>query len=234
MKNQSPIFLCIETATKLCSVALIQDNEVIAEKNEKSDQYIHAESLHPFIQDVFEEAGMKPEQIDVIVVSKGPGSYTGLRIGVSATKGLAYALGKPVIAVNSLRAIAFAAAQQDSYDLIAAVIDARRDEVYYSLYDTTAQQFSNTEAVIVGDQFISRFSGRKVLIVGDASAKVSGLIPDQDNISFNPEIKHKASNLYPLALEKYKAEAFEDVAYFEPYYLKEFVAGKPKSQFKKA
>lgn len=234
MKNQSPIFLCIETATKLCSVALIQDNEVIAEKNEKSDQYIHAESLHPFIQDVFEEAGMKPEQIDVIVVSKGPGSYTGLRIGVSATKGLAYALGKPVIAVNSLRAIAFAAAQQDSYDLIAAVIDARRDEVYYSLYDTTAQQFSNTEAVIVGDQFISRFSGRKVLIVGDASAKVSGLIPDQDNISFNPEIKHKASNLYSLALEKYKAEAFEDVAYFEPYYLKEFVAGKPKSQFKKA
>tara|TARA_B100000678_G_C18154129_1_gene480215 strand:+ start:119 stop:820 length:702 start_codon:yes stop_codon:yes gene_type:complete len=231
---KKPLFLCIETATKLCSVALTQGSELIHEVEASSDQYIHAESLHPFIAKVLEGTDHQMKDIDALVVSKGPGSYTGLRIGVSAVKGLAYALNKPVIAVNSLKGIAAAAFRQNTdVDFVAPVIDARRDEVYTMLMNPGGDIVEPTHAQVITDDFYTAYNGKSILVVGDASSKVEKLCSDNKGLIFDHALEHKALHLSILAESRYTEQKFEDVAYFEPYYLKEFIAGKPRRQFKK-
>lgn len=231
---KTPLFLCIETATKLCSVALTKGSKVIYSVEKTSDQYIHAESLHPFIEKLFLQVDYKMSDVDAIVVAKGPGSYTGLRIGVSTSKGLAYSLDLPIIAVNSLEGIASAALNEyKDFDYIAPVIDARREEVYTLLMDQNGQVKEQTKAEVLGTSFYEAYQTHKILIVGDASEKVEKLLSDTPNFVFNHKAQHLASNLSIVAEKRYKKQEFEDVAYFEPYYLKEFIAGKPKRQFKK-
>lgn len=235
MKKKGIYLLSIETSTKLCSVTISCDEELITTVEASSNQYIHAESLHPFIGKAIKKANIKMNQFDAIVVGKGPGSYTGLRIGVSAAKGLAYPLSIPVIAINSLEAIANAAHLKYPARAIIPMIDARRDEVYALFYNQKGEVEVDAQAVILEKSksiFDLKLESKDSIIVGDAAGKAKVILGDV--YQYDLELTHSASNLVPIALDRFKKDDFEDLAYFEPFYLKEFIAAKPKTQFKNA
>jgi len=224
--------LCIETATPVCSVTLVRDN-VILHSRESSKKNSHSEIVTIFIDEVIKEAGIKYTDLDAVAVSKGPGSYTGLRIGVSTAKGLCYALDIPLISVNTLRSMAFGMAQK--YDqkedlplLFCPMIDARRMEVYTALYNENDEQIEETKAEIIDEHSFSNYlENNKVVFFGDGSDKCKEVITHPNAIFIN-DIYPSASNMAEIAFAKYNKKQFEDVAYFEPFYLKEFIAGKPK------
>ena len=220
------IILCIETATTNCSVAIYNSEKLVGFREDYNSTYSHAESLHVFIKEVLEEIRLKFEEIDAIAVSKGPGSYTGLRIGVSAAKGLCYALDIPLIAIETLTSLAHQIKYPEG--CVIPLLDARRMEVYTATFDKDHQQMNNTEAKILeSDAFSAELEAGIVDFVGNGVAKFSAICT-ATNARFFPDLLPSAKELGPLALEKYKTQKFEDVAYFEPYYLKDFVAGKPK------
>lgn len=199
---------------------------VLKEDNDKS--YSHAERLHVYIDDVLNEAKMSSSDIDAIAVSKGPGSYTGLRIGVSAAKGLCFALGKPLISVSTLEALAYQI-KMDS-GVIVSMLDARRMEVYSAIYDSNYTQIRDTEAQILDNTSFSNYLEKgKVYFIGNGVEKTKSLI-DHPNAVFVEDKLPSANEMSRLALKKYKISDTEDVAYFEPYYLKDFVALKPKTK----
>ncbi len=220
------LLLQIETATTNCSVALSKNGETIALKEDARNGYSHAEKLHVYINAVLEMGAVTRDAVDAIVVSKGPGSYTGLRIGVSAAKGLAYALERPLIALPTLDVLA----QQVRADrgTIVAMLDARRMEVYSAIYDANHKQIRATEAQILDETaFASYLEQGKVYFVGNGVEKTKTLIT-HPNAVFVEDRLPSANEMSTLAYEKYKKSDTEDVAYFEPYYLKDFVALKPK------
>jgi len=228
------LILGIETATTICSVALVKDGTLIAIRESVGTQQ-HSATLTGYISELFIETGFSLGQIDAVAVSMGPGSYTGLRIGVSSAKGLCYALGKPLIAVNTLKSLAWQAVnycnQQglDTTDvLFAPMIDARRMEVFTAIYDNKLETIEPVNAMVVtGDSFNS-FAGKKIICFGDGAAKCTPLFEGNENIAFPEGISLSAEAVCKIAEYDFANAYFADVAYCEPFYLKEFIAGKPR------
>ena len=221
------LILSLETATTNCSVALSNNGKTIAIKEDNDKGYSHAERLHVYIDAVLKEAGVNAKDLDAIAVSKGPGSYTGLRIGVSAAKGLSYALEKPLISIPTLEALSQQVKNDDG--VIVSMLDARRMEVYSAIYDYNNNEIRETQAQILDKTSFNRYLDQdKVYFIGNGVEKTKTLI-NHPNAFFIENKLPSANELGLLAFNKYKISDFEDVAYFEPYYLKDFVALKPKS-----
>ncbi len=218
------IILNLETTTKNCSVAVSVDGELLELKEINEGSYAHAEFLNPFIDEILQTAGLKFSDISAVAISKGPGSYTGLRIGVSAAKGLCFALDIPLIAIETLEIIAKSI--QISQGFIVPMLDARRMEVYRAIYDAQYNVIHPTDAVIItSDTFDALLEMGEVHFVGDAVEKVKPLI-GHPNAVFHENTFPSAQDLCVPAYQRFLENAFEDVAYFEPYYLKDFIAVK--------
>ena len=188
------------------------------------------------MDETIKEAGLKPADLDAVCVSKGPGSYTGLRIGVSAAKGLCYGLGIPLLSVGSLESMANWATSNFKQELadvsfLCPMIDARRMEVYAQLFEASFNELQPVSAEIIDENsFSSELEEGKVAFFGDGAAKCKEVI-NHPNAVFLDAFKPSAQGMIALAEQKFVDKQFEDVAYFEPYYLKDFVAGKPKKMF---
>ena len=219
------LILLIETATKSCSVSLSSENKIIACKEEVNKQYSHAEKLTVFITELFKTQDFSIKDLDAIAVSKGPGSYTGLRIGISTAKGLCYALDIPLISVSTLKAMAFGMAQKEKSDLYCPMIDARRMEVYNAFYNSTNKEIRGIQADIIEACSYQKELDKKVLFFGDGAEKCKQMI-QHPNARFIDGIFPSSKDMLEIANEKFAEKDFEDVAYFEPFYLKDFVAGK--------
>jgi len=218
--------LSIETATTNCSVSLSKNGETLYLKEDYGNGYSHAEKLHAYIHDVLDAEKIKPEHLSAIAVSKGPGSYTGLRIGVSAAKGLCYALNIPLISVSTLEALAHQV--KNSKGLIIPMLDARRMEVYSAIYDSKFKEVRKIDAEIIDEaSFADLLNSNIITFIGSGVEKTKEIITHKN--AFFVENKLPSSNeMSALAFKKYKKSNTEDVAYFEPFYLKDFVALKPK------
>ena len=214
--------LNIETATTNCSVSLSKEGETLVLKEDNSLNYSHAESLHVFIAEILKSANITPTQMDAVAVSKGPGSYTGLRIGVSAAKGLCYALNIPLISVNTLHSLSYQINFETGY--IVPMLDARRMEVYSAIYDSKHHQIRETEAEILDESsFKDYLEKAKVYFIGNGVEKAQTIIKHPNAIFVERKLP-SSKEMGILAYHKYKKNDIEDVAYFEPYYLKEFIA----------
>jgi tRNA threonylcarbamoyladenosine biosynthesis protein TsaB len=214
--------LCIETASTNCSVAIGRGGEVLALKEDYSRNFSHAERLHIFIQEILEENNLKLQDLDAIAISEGPGSYTGLRIGVSAAKGLCYSLGLPLIAVPTLTSLA---SQVKENGFIIPMMDARRMEVYTAVFDEAGLQIEATSArILEEDSYASYLEKSKVYFIGSGVEKFEKIC-NHPNANFIREKLPSAGEMVRIADDKYKKDDLEDVAYFVPYYLKDFIAG---------
>lgn len=221
-----PVYILnIETTTKNCSVAVSKDGELLTLKELHDEKYTHAENLNVFIEEVMQAASLQFTDLQAIAVSKGPGSYTGLRIGVSAAKGFCYALDIPLIAVDTLTALAHGVKFPTL--TIIPVLDARRMEVYQAVFDQNYQQLEATKAQEVQSELYQEyFQKGPVTFIGDAVQKIELMIPDP-NAKF-VEAYPSAKEMATLSYQKFMAKDFVDVAYFEPYYLKDFIAVKKR------
>lgn len=220
--------LNIETATTNCSVSLSKEGKTIVLKEDNDKSYSHAERLHVYIDEVLKEANINSNKLDAISVSKGPGSYTGLRIGVSAAKGLCFALDKPLISIPTLDALAHQVKMDDG--IIVSMLDARRMEVYSAIYDSNYNEIRETQAQILEKtSFNDYLEQGKVYFIGNGVEKTKTLI-NHTNAIFIEDKLPSANDMSLLADTKYKKNDTEDIAYFEPYYLKDFVALKPNSK----
>ena len=214
--------LNIETSTTNCSVALSENGTVVGYKEDNSLEYSHAERLHVYIDEVLKTAKVSTDQLEAIAISKGPGSYTGLRIGVSAAKGLCYALDLPLISVPTLEALAHQV--KDPKGAIVAMLDARRMEVYSAIYDADCNETRTTEAeVLTTESYKELLESSPVYFIGNGVAKTKELITHK-NAQFIEKKLPSSKQMCALSYDKFKSNAFEDVAYFEPYYLKDFIA----------
>lgn len=227
--------LNIETATSICSVALTKNNELLS-RRESDDRNSHSSKLTLFIDEVIKEVDINYTDLDAIAVSKGPGSYTGLRIGVSTAKGLCYALDKPLISVGTLQAMALGMAEKfiteklfEKSVLFCPMIDARRMEVYSALYDSNNKEVREIRAEIIDKNSFSEFlQNNKIIFFGDGASKCKQVLTHRENAIFIDNFFPSASFMTEIADLKFKNKDFEDVAYFEPFYLKDFIPGKPK------
>lgn len=220
-----PLILHIETATTSCSVAVSRGSELLAIR-EINAGYTHAENLHVFIQDVLKQASIEAAQLKAVTVSKGPGSYTGLRIGVSAAKGLAYALSIPLISVDTLQAMAHQVSLNRPGMHYVPMLDARRMEVYCAVYSKELQETMPVQALILDDNSISVFNAYlPICFFGDGMPKAKDLLSRFSNAVFVEDVAPSAKDMIPLALTKFQQKTFENTAYFEPFYLKEFMPG---------
>lgn len=219
--------LNIETATKNCSVAIAKDGKTIICKEIAQEGYSHAERLHVFMEEIIHEAGLNFKELNAIAVSQGPGSYTGLRIGVSAAKGLCYALDIPLIAIDTLQVLAIQA--NITNGLIIPMIDARRMEVYSAIFNSNYEKTRAVQAEIITENSFENLE-ETLYFVGDCADKCKPVLT-KSNYVFLEEIKYpSAKEMSGLSVEKFKNNDFVDLAYFEPYYLKDFmitVAKKP-------
>ena len=214
--------LCIETATTNCSVALSENGSVIAFKEDNSNKYSHAERLHLYIEEVLQQASIEKTQLDYVAVSKGPGSYTGLRIGVSAAKGLCYALNIPLISVATLTSLAFQVS--DNIDYIVSMLDARRMEVYSAVFSSEGEEIRETKAEILDENSFSEYLEKgKVAFIGNGVSKFKPLC-NHNNAVFIENKLPSSGEMAPLAYLKTKKDDIENVAYFEPFYLKDFIS----------
>lgn len=227
------LILQIETATTSCSVALVQNGQLLAVQ-ERDERNIHAEAITLFIENVCTSAGKTYRDLDAVAVSSGPGSYTGLRIGVSTAKGLCFALDKPLIAVSTLKAMADGLAQRLQNQptpglLLCPMIDARRMEVFTAIFDADGNQVMPTEAKIIDNEsYAELLDKHEILFFGDGAGKCRETLT-HPNARFADGFVNSAVHLTAQAAAKFNGADFEDVAYFEPYYLKDFVAGKKKA-----
>lgn len=221
------IILSIETATTNCSVSLSKEGETFALLEDYDTNYSHAERLHVFIEKLLQENKVTKSQINAIAISKGPGSYTGLRIGVSAAKGLCYALNIPLISVSTLKALAHQVTANNG--VIISMLDARRLEVYSEVFDYNYQSLRSIEAEILTDKsYLNYLEKGQVYFIGNGVEKTKSLITHQNAVFIENRLP-SANEMGKLAFDKYKKNDIEDVAYFEPYYLKDFVPLKAKS-----
>ncbi len=215
------IILNIETATKNCSVSIAKNGEILALKELNNGNYSHAEVLHPFILDVLNEAKLTSDKIDAVAVSKGPGSYTGLRIGVSAAKGLCFSFDKPLISIETLTSLSYATSIVKGF--IVPMLDARRMEVYSAVYNESNEQVREIKAEIIDEDSFSEFLNKhKVYFLGDGANKCKEIIKHENAIFIDDKFP-SAKEMAQLSFNKYKKSDIEDVAYFEPFYLKDFV-----------
>ncbi|MDC3260175.1 tRNA (adenosine(37)-N6)-threonylcarbamoyltransferase complex dimerization subunit type 1 TsaB [bacterium] len=226
------IILSIETATKACSVSISNGTEILSVVEETGDGYSHSENLSQFIEKALKESNLDYKDLNAIAISKGPGSYTGLRIGTSTAKGLCFALDIPLVSVPTLKAMAYGMSKQSTFSeetLFCPMIDARRMEVYSAFYSNNNQVIRETQADIIDENsYLNYLANSEVVFFGDGSAKCKEALSAHKNARFINDFHPSAQNLTSLANDKFKTQKFEDTAYFEPYYLKDFVAGKPK------
>lgn len=218
--------LNIETSTTNCSVSLSREGETLVLKEDYNSTYSHSERLHVYIDVVLKEAEVSLNELNAIAISKGPGSYTGLRIGVSAAKGLCFALDKPLISIPTLEVLAHQIKIEDG--VIVPMLDARRMEVYSAVYNSDYHQIRETQAEILGeDSFNEYLEKGTVYFIGNGVEKTKSLITHANAVFIDNKLP-SAKEMDLLAYNKYKKNDTEDVAYFEPYYLKDFIAIKPK------
>jgi len=216
------LILSIETATTNCSVSLSNKGKTIALKEDYNTNFSHAERLHVYIDSLFKDNNIKPNQINAVAVSKGPGSYTGLRIGVSAAKGLCYALNKPLISVSTLTSLSQQIKEEKG--IIIAMLDARRQEVYSAVFNSNLIQIRETQAEILdSNSFSAYLESENVYFIGTGVEKTKNVISHPNAIFIEDKLP-SANEMGELSYQKFNIGDFEDVAYFEPYYLKDFVA----------
>lgn len=226
------MILCLETATPVCSVALNSACCTLAMR-ETEGQNAHSEKITNFIHEVMEEAKIDYPQLDAVAVSQGPGSYTGLRIGVSTAKGICYAADLPLMAIDTLEAMAYGMKEKLSGqigpdDLLIPMIDARRMEVYASIFDANLNRINDTAALVIDENsFEDLRKDHRLWLFGDGAPKLSKLFENQPNINIIDGFKPSAAYMKVLAEQALLKQQFVDVAYFEPFYLKDFIAGKP-------
>lgn len=219
--------LYLETSSKNCSVAISDGEKMLCVCEEVSENYKQSESLHTFVEWALEGAEISLKDIDAVSLGKGPGSYTGLRIGAASAKGFCYGLKIPLVAVNSMESMIQPFLGQN-YDLIICLVDARRMEVYTAVYDgNSGKELIPTEAKVLDETSFQEFKDKKVLFVGDGAAKAKDIL-DLPNAEFKTDIYPSAQYLVKKTLEKIQNKDFEDIAYFEPFYLKEFHGIKKK------
>lgn len=217
------VILCIETSTTNCSVAIAVDGEIKAIREENNQKFSHAEKLHVFIEEVLLETNIDKNQLNAVAVSKGPGSYTGLRIGVSAAKGLCFVLDIPLISTLTLEVLAQQIKCEDCY--IIPLLDARRMEVYSAVFNSEKKQVRETKAEILDENsFLEYLQERKTIFIGDGSNKFESLCKHKNAVFYKDGIP-SATDMAIMAEAKYKISDTENVAYFEPFYLKEFILG---------
>ncbi len=222
------LILNIETATKNCSVSLAKNGQTTHIKELNDGKYSHAEKLHQFIDDILKEAKITLNEVDAIAISKGPGSYTGLRIGVSSAKGLCFAVDKPLISIGTLESLANAI--NIEHGLIIPMLDARRMEVYASVFNHKQQQVREIKAEVINENsFKEELEQGKVYFLGDGAEKCKTVITHK-NAVFVDEQFPSAEQMSALSYHKYLNSEFEDVAYFEPFYLKDFVVTPAKKK----
>ena len=217
------LILNIETATRNCSVALSKDGEVISVREIAGEGYLHAEKLHIFIEEVITEAGFAVYDLDAVAVSMGPGSYTGLRIGVSAAKGLCYALTVPLIAIDTLEVMARQLQVQSG--LIVPMIDARRMEVYNAVFDCSFNKLRETKAEIISEESFSEYD-MPIHLLGDGASKCEDILSGEKFVYHKELLFPSSIQMCSLSFDKYKISDTVDVAYFEPFYLKDFIINK--------
>lgn len=240
MQKNISMILCLETSTAVCSVALVDNDNVIALR-ESLDGQNHAEKITIFIDEVMKEANISYNELEAIAVSKGPGSYTGLRIGVSTAKGLCYAMEKPLIAIDTLAAMTHGfgvnestsqqptANSQEPTVIFCPMIDARRMEVYSAFFTEDMKKISETEALIIDENSFSDLKqNHHLYLFGDGADKLTSLFENEENITVIEKFHCSAAYMARLAEEAFKNNNFVDTAYFEPFYLKDFVPGIPK------
>lgn len=222
------LILNIETATKNCSVSLSNKEEILALNELNDGNYSHSENLHVFIDEVLKSANKEYTDIDAIAVSKGPGSFTGLRIGVSTAKGLCFALDIPLISVSTLVSLANSIIVENTAYIV-PLLDARRMEVYSAVFNSNCNQIREVKAEIINDNSFKEYlKFGKVLFLGDGAEKCRDIINHKNAVFLNkyfPSSKQMAS----LSQDKYEKKEFENIAYFEPFYLKDFIATSPKN-----
>ncbi|MDR2238644.1 MAG: tRNA (adenosine(37)-N6)-threonylcarbamoyltransferase complex dimerization subunit type 1 TsaB [Chryseobacterium sp.] len=219
--------LYLETSSKNCSVAISDREQLLCLCEEVSKNYKQSESLHTFVEWALEGAGISMKDIEAVSLGKGPGSYTGLRIGAASAKGFCYGLKVPLVAVNSMESM-IEPFLGHNYDYIVPLIDARRMEVYTAVYDgITGKEISATEAKILDETSFEEFRDKKVIFVGDGAEKAKEIfnLPDAE---FREDIYPSAQYLIRKTLEKIDQKELEDIAYFEPFYLKDFHGVKKK------
>ena len=245
------MILCLETSTAVCSVALVENGNVVALR-ESLDGLNHAEKITLFIDEEMKEAGIAYKDLDAVATSMGPGSYTGLRIGVSTAKGLCYAMEKPLIAIDTLAAMAcgFNAAEtqrgkvtelmvgvnsqsqsqgQQPTAILCPMIDARRMEVYTAFFNEKLERTSETEALVIDENsFMELKQNNHLYLFGDGADKLAALFENDENITVVEKFHCSAAYMAKLADEAFTNKQFVDTAYFEPFYLKNFVPGMPK------
>ena len=221
------MLLCIETSGKNCSVALFEALQLVSIREVHTEQFSHSENLHVFIEQVLKESNLQPKAIKAIAISAGPGSYTGLRIGVATAKGLCYGWDIPLIALPTLRILA----EQVTYEFtdieyIIPMIDARRMEVFTAVYSHDFSPILGERAEILTESTFDTYLNKgKTIFLGDGITKFQAICKHK-NAYFWENKFPSARQMGCLALEKYQAQAFEDIAYFEPFYLKEFYFNK--------
>ena len=232
------MILCLETSTAVCSVALVENGKVIALR-ESLDGQNHAEKITIFIDEVMKEANVSYRDLDAVATSMGPGSYTGLRIGVSTAKGLCYAIEKPLIAIDTLAAMAWGFRDYkttrlqdnklESIDILCPMIDARRMEVYSAFFNEKLERISETNAIVIDENsFMEMKQNSHLYLFGDGADKLASLFENDENITVVEKFHCSAAYMAELADKAFKNNDFVDTAYFEPFYLKNFVPGMPK------
>jgi tRNA threonylcarbamoyladenosine biosynthesis protein TsaB len=228
------MIICLETATNLCSVALC-DNAGVVSLKESNEAKSHASVLTVFIEEIFRDQGIRATDLDAVAVSKGPGSYTGLRIGVSVAKGIAYGASIPLIGIDTTFSMFSGImesnnfnVESDSGSIFCPMLDARRMEVYYALYDISGRKLKDTSSEIInGNSFLSIPETQKIVFFGDGSVKCKGVIK-RENAIFVTDYKNSASHMCRPVLKAFAQHDFEDIAYFEPLYLKDFMTSVPR------
>ncbi len=230
------MILCLDTSTSICSVALCDSKGIVALKENKEGRS-HASGLTVLISEILAEGGMTASGLEAVAVSKGPGSYTGLRIGVSVAKGIAYASSIPLISVETTLSMFYGITDDlrekygaNSDSLFVPMIDARRMEVYYAVFSPEGTVVRETAAEIINENtFSTAGESGLILIFGDGAAKCRDILKGK-NIKHIDEFTNSASHMYVPVYKAFKDQRFEDVAYFEPFYLKDFITSQPKKK----
>lgn len=219
--------LYLETSSKNCSVAISDDEKLLCLCEEVSENYKQSESLHTYVEWALEGAGLTMKDIEAVSLGRGPGSYTGLRIGAASAKGFCYGLKIPLTAVNSMESM-IGPFLGKNYDYVVPLIDARRMEVYTAVYDgETGEERFQTEAKILDETSFEEFKDKKVIFVGDGAKKAKDIL-NLPHADFREDVYPSAQYLIKRTLEKIDQKEFEDIAYFEPFYLKDFHGVKKK------